>query len=82
VLAQTGSRMISLTEVTAVRRLGVEAANAIVALTPGVAMAIVRRDERGLFVKAVAGLPESLLRLARRARPPGAPRPPDRVADP
>ncbi|MGW4940145.1 diguanylate cyclase domain-containing protein [Actinoplanes sp. NPDC004185] len=60
VLAQTGSRMISLTEVTAVRRLGVEAANAIVALTPGVAMAIVRRDERGLFVKAVAGLPESL----------------------
>jgi diguanylate cyclase (GGDEF)-like protein len=61
VLAQTGSRMISLTEVTAVRRLGVEAANAIVALTPGVAMAIVRRDERGLFVPALAGLPESLL---------------------
>ncbi|WP_212991000.1 GGDEF domain-containing protein [Actinoplanes auranticolor] len=61
VLAQTGSRMISLTEVTAVRRLGVEAANAIVALTPGVAMVILRRDERGLFVKAVAGLPESLL---------------------
>ena len=60
VLARTGSRMISLTEIAAVRRAGIEAADEIIALTPGVVMVIVRRGEHGLFVANLAGLPESL----------------------
>ncbi|MFI7547068.1 diguanylate cyclase domain-containing protein [Actinoplanes sp. NPDC049599] len=60
VLARTGSRMISLTEVAAVRRAGIEAAEEIIALTPGVVMVILRRGEHGLFVANLAGLPESL----------------------
>jgi diguanylate cyclase (GGDEF)-like protein len=60
VLARTGSRMISLTDVAAVRRAGIEAANEIITLTPGVVMVILRRGDSGLFVANLAGLPESL----------------------
>jgi diguanylate cyclase (GGDEF)-like protein len=60
VLARTGGRMIGLTEVAAVRAAGIEAANEIIALTPGVVMVILRRGDRGLSVTNLAALPESL----------------------
>jgi diguanylate cyclase (GGDEF)-like protein len=59
-LAATGGQMITVTEVAAVRRLGLEAADQIVALTPGVAMAILRRGMDGLVVASRSGLPESV----------------------
>lgn len=60
VLARAGSRMIGVTEVAEVRRLGVVAAEEIIALTPGTVMVILRRGTEGLFVANFAGLPESL----------------------
>jgi diguanylate cyclase (GGDEF)-like protein len=60
VVARTGSLMISQTEAAQVRRLGIEAADEIIALTPGTALAVLRRDESGLVVANLAGLPEEL----------------------
>ena len=60
VLARTGSRMISVTEVAQVRRIGIDAVNQIIALHPGIVMAVLRRGSQGLFVGNLAGLPEEL----------------------
>jgi diguanylate cyclase (GGDEF)-like protein len=60
VLARTGSRMLGLTEVADAHRVGIEATNELLALTPGVVAVILRRGEHGLFVANLAGLPESL----------------------
>lgn len=64
VLARTGSRMISMTDVESVRRTGIEAAREIVRLTPGVAFVVLRRGPAGLYVHNAAGLPDEVLGVA------------------
>jgi len=60
ILARTGSQMLGATEVEAVHRLGIEAAQEIIALDPGVAVVIVRRRPAGLYLQSAAGLPGDL----------------------
>ena len=60
VLARSGSRMITITEVDEVHRLGIEAATEIIALAPGTVLAILRRCPHGLVMENLVGLPEQL----------------------
>ncbi|GAA0453576.1 hypothetical protein Ade02nite_01810 [Paractinoplanes deccanensis] len=59
-LAQAGSAMLGVTDVARIRETGRRTAEALVALHPGVALLVVRRDCRGRHIANLAGVPAGL----------------------
>jgi diguanylate cyclase (GGDEF)-like protein len=60
VLARPGADMLGATDIDAVRSVGQAAAEQIVAISPGVAMVVVRRNADGLYLHNLAGVPDEL----------------------
>ncbi|MFI1992299.1 diguanylate cyclase domain-containing protein [Actinoplanes sp. NPDC020271] len=60
VLTRAGHELLAATEGTEIRRIGERTAAQLVRIHPGVALAIVARDEQGLFVAFAEGAPEGL----------------------
>ncbi|MEV4352175.1 GGDEF domain-containing protein [Actinoplanes sp. NPDC049596] len=59
-LARAGSSMLGVTDIDRIREIGRSTAEELVALNPGVALLIVRRDPGGLRVANLAGVRPSL----------------------